>query len=35
LVADLVEGKPAHPLLRLDRPSLKHRMASASEAISR
>lgn len=35
LVADVVEGKPAHPLLRLDRPSLKHRTASASEAISR
>jgi sarcosine oxidase len=35
LVADMVEGKPAHPLLRLDRPSLKGKTASASEAISR
>ena len=35
LVADLVDGKPASPLLRLDRPSLKGKTASAGEAISR
>lgn len=35
LVADIVEGKPAHPLLSRERPSLKARTASASEAISR
>jgi len=35
LVADVVEGKPAHRLLRLDRPSLRGKAASASEAISR
>lgn len=35
LVADIVEGKPAHPLLSLKRPSLQARTASASEAISR
>ncbi len=35
LVADLVEGKPAHPLLRLGRPSLAGKSASASDAISR
>jgi sarcosine oxidase len=35
LVADLVEGKSAEPLFRLDRPSLAGRCASASEAISR
>jgi sarcosine oxidase len=34
LVADIVEGRPAHSLLRLDRPSLG-KAASASEAISR
>jgi len=34
LVADIVEGRPAHALLRLDRPSLA-KAASASEAISR
>jgi sarcosine oxidase len=34
LVADMVEGMPAHPLLRLDRPSLNGKAASASEAIS-
>jgi len=35
LVADLVEGKPARSLLRLNRPSLAGKTASASEAISR
>jgi sarcosine oxidase len=35
LVADVVEDRPAYPLLRLDRPSLKGKAASASEAISR
>ena len=35
LVADMVEGKRPYPLLRLDRPSLKGKPASASEAISR
>ena len=35
LVADLVEGKTAHPLLRLDRASLRDKSASASDAISR
>jgi sarcosine oxidase len=35
LVADMVEGKPAHELLRLSRPSLEGKSASASEAISR
>jgi sarcosine oxidase len=34
LVADIVEGRPAHALLRFDRPSLA-KAASASEAISR
>jgi len=34
LVADAVDGKTAHPLLRLDRPSLRGR-AAADDAISR
>lgn len=34
LVADVVEGKPAHPLLRLGRPSLAGKVA-AGDAISR
>jgi len=35
LVADVVDGKPAHPLLRRDRPSLVGKKAAAGDAISR
>ncbi len=35
VVADVVEGKAPHSLLRYDRPSLRGKAASASEAISR